>query len=130
MLSLPKQKTKFWNDTVSYLLGDTKLTILLTKETKMKVNPIRDRILVKPASKESTTSGGIVLPGNASDNNPEQGEVLETGTGKILENGTVLPLTVKKGDKVLFGKFSGQKVRINNEEHLILSEDEIMAIVE
>ena len=96
----------------------------------MKVNPIRDRILVKPASKESTTSGGIVLPGNASDNNPEQGEVLETGTGKILENGTVLPLTVKKGDKVLFGKFSGQKVRINNEEHLILSEDEIMAIVE
>lgn len=130
MLNSLKPKTKFLEDTVSYLMGGTNLTFLLNEEIKMKVNPIRDRILVKLATKESTTSGGIVLPGNANDDGPEQGEVLEVGAGKILENGTTIPLTVKKGDKVLFGKFSGQKVRINNEDHLILSEDEIMAIVE
>lgn len=111
-------------------MGDTDLTFLLNEEIKMKVNPIRDRILVKVSAKESTTSGGIVLPSNTNEEGPEQGEVLEVGSGKILENGTAIPLTVKKGDKVLFGKFSGQKVRINNEDHLILSEDEIMAIVE
>ena len=129
MLSLPKQNNKFWRDTVSYFWGDTLPKFLLTKEKNMKVNPIRDRILVKPIDADTVSKGGIVIPDNAKEK-PIQGKVLGVGTGKITEEGNTIPLTVKEGDVILFGKFSGQTVRIDNEDHIILNEDDVLAIVE
>ena len=95
----------------------------------MKVNPIRDRILVKPIDADTVSKGGIVIPDNAKEK-PIQGKVLGVGTGKITEEGNTIPLTVKEGDVILFGKFSGQTVRIDNEDHIILNEDDVLAIVE
>lgn len=95
----------------------------------MNVRPIRDRVLIKPLDAETTTKSGIVIPDNAQEK-PMQGKVLGVGTGKIAEDGTIVPLVVKSGDTIMYGKFAGQTVKINNEEHLILKEEEIMAIVE
>jgi chaperonin GroES len=95
----------------------------------MNVKPIRDRILIKPEDKDTVTASGIVIPDNVAEK-PMKGKVLAVGTGKIAEDGTVVPLVISAGDTVLFGKFSGQTVKIDNEEHLILKEDEVMAIVE
>jgi chaperonin GroES len=95
----------------------------------MKVNPIRDRILIKPLDQDNVTASGIVIPDNAQEK-PMQGQVLSAGTGKVTDDGTIIPMVVKTGDTVMYGKYSGQTVRINNEDHLILKEDEILAIVE
>jgi chaperonin GroES len=95
----------------------------------MNVKPIRDRILVKPEEKDTVTASGIVIPDNVAEK-PLKGKVLAVGTGKISEDGSVVPLVIKSGDTVLFGKFSGQTVKIEDVEHLILKEDDIMAIVE
>jgi chaperonin GroES len=95
----------------------------------MKINPIRDRILVKPLDQDTVTASGIVIPDNAQEK-PMQGQILSAGTGKVTEDGVTIPMVVKTGDKVMYGKYSGQTVRINNEDHLILKEDEILAIVE
>jgi chaperonin GroES len=95
----------------------------------MNVRPIRDRVLIKPLDAETTTKSGIVIPDGAQEK-PMQGTVLGVGTGKIAEDGTIVPLVVKQGDTIMYGKFAGQTVKINNEEHLILKEEEIMAIVE
>ena len=95
----------------------------------MNVKPIRDRILIKPEDKDTVTASGIVIPDNVAEK-PMKGKVLAVGTGKIAEDGTVVPLVVKAGDTVLYGKFSGQTVKIDDVEHLILKEDEVMAIVE
>ena len=95
----------------------------------MKIKPIRDRILVKPLEAETTTKSGIVIPDNATEK-PMQGKVLGVGTGKIAEDGSVVSMVVQEGDTVLYGKYSGQTVKVENEEYLILKEDEIMAIVE
>lgn len=129
MLSLPRRKTKFWNDSVSYLLGDTKIPFLLEKENKMKVNPIRDRILIKPLDAETVTKSGILIP-DAAKEKSVTGKVIGVGTGKLTEDGQTVPLVVKQGDTVMYSQYSGQKVKINDEEHLILKEDEVMAIVE
>lgn len=95
----------------------------------MKINPIRDRILVKPLEAETTTKSGIVIPDNATEK-PLQGKVLGVGTGKVAEDGSVVAMVVKEGDTVLYGKFAGQTVKVENEDYLILKEDEVMAIVE
>lgn len=95
----------------------------------MNVKPIRDRILIKPEDKDTVTASGIVIPDNAAEK-PMKGKVLAVGTGKIAEDGTIVPLVVSAGDTVLYGKFSGQTVKIDDIEHLILKEDEVMAIVE
>jgi chaperonin GroES len=95
----------------------------------MNVRPIRDRVLIKPLDAETTTKSGIVIPDNAQEK-PMQGKVLGVGAGKVAEDGTIVPLVVKQGDTIMYGKFAGQTVKINNEEHLILKEEEIMAIVE
>lgn len=129
MLSLPKRKTKFWNDSVTYFLGDTEVPFLLKKENNMKVNPIRDRILIKPLDAETVTKSGILIP-DAAKEKPVTGKVLGVGTGKLTEDGQTVPLVVKQGDTVMYSQYSGQKVKINDEEHLILKEDEVMAIVE
>jgi chaperonin GroES len=130
MLSLPIAKSsKFWQDTLLYFFGNKDLRFLLNEEKHMKVNPIRDRILVKPIDADTVSKGGIVIPDNAKEK-PIQGKVLGVGTGKITEEGNTIPLTVKEGDVILFGKFSGQTVRIDNEDHIILNEDDVLAIVE
>lgn len=95
----------------------------------MKVNPIRDRILVKPLENDTVTASGIVIPDNAQEK-PMQGEVLGVGGGKVTDDGNIIPMTIKIGDKILYGKFSGQTVKIQNKEHIILKEDDVLAIVE
>jgi chaperonin GroES len=95
----------------------------------MNIKPIRDRILVKPEDKESVTASGIFIPDNAAEK-PAKGKVLSVGTGRVTNEGNVIPMVIKEGDTVLYGKFSGQTVKISEIEHLILTEDDVMAVVE
>jgi len=95
----------------------------------MKIRPLHDRIIVKRIKEEETTKGGIIIPDTAKEK-PSEGKVLAVGKGKLLENGKIQPLEVKKGNKVLFGKYAGTEVKIDGEEHLIMREDDIIAIVE
>ena len=94
----------------------------------MKLKPLGDRLIVKPIEEEETTASGIVLPDTAKEK-PQKGEVLAVGNGKILENGTKLPLDVKVGNKILFGKYTGTDIKIDGEEVLILREDEVLAVL-
>lgn len=95
----------------------------------MKIKPLQDRILVKRIEEEEKTKGGIIIP-DAAKEKPQEGRVIAVGDGKMLENGTKAPLTVKVGDKILFGKYAGTEIKIEGEEHLILREDDVLAIVE
>jgi chaperonin GroES len=95
----------------------------------MKIRPLHDRIIVKRIKEEETTKGGIIIPDSAKEK-PSEGQITAVGNGKLLENGTLKPLDVKAGDKVLFGKYAGTEVKIDGEEHLIMREDDIIAIVE
>lgn len=92
----------------------------------MKVIPLHDRVLVKRLEAEETTKGGIIIPDTAKEK-PQEAEVIAVGKGRVSEDGKVFPLDVKKGDKVLIGKFSGTEVTIQGEEHVILREEEILA---
>ncbi len=94
----------------------------------MKLKPLQDRILVKRLEEEQKTKGGIIIP-DAAKEKPQEGKVIAVGDGKVLENGQKLKLSVKAGDKVLFGKYSGTEVKIDGEELLILREDDILGIV-
>ena len=94
----------------------------------MKLRPLHDRLVVKRLDNERKTSSGIVIPDNAAEK-PDQGEVLAVGNGKILEDGKVRPLDIKVGDKILFGKYSGQTVKVDGKEVLVMREDDIMAVV-
>ena len=96
--------------------------------TSTKISPLGDRVLVKPAEREETTSSGIVLPDTAKEK-PQEGTVLAVGTGRVLEDGTKVPMEVKAGDKVLYGKYAGTEIKVGNEDHLILSERDILGIV-
>lgn len=95
----------------------------------MKVRPLHDRVIVKRVEEEEKTKGGIIIPDTAKEK-PIEGKVVAVGKGKILENGKQQPLEVKKGDKILFGKYAGTEIKIEGEEHLIMREDDIIAIVE
>jgi len=94
----------------------------------MKLTPIRDRVVVRLLEAETVTKSGIVIPEAAAEK-PNQGEVLSAGSGRVAEDGTVVPMVIKAGDRVLFSKFTGQTVKINNEEFHILKEDDVMAII-
>jgi chaperonin GroES len=94
----------------------------------MKCRPLHDRVIVKRVEEEEKTSGGIIIP-DAAKEKPQQGKVIAVGKGKILENGKVSPLAVKKGDRILFGKYAGTDIKIDDEEHLIMREDDILAII-
>jgi chaperonin GroES len=94
----------------------------------MAIQPLGDRVLIKRLEAEEKTKGGIVLPDTAKEK-PQKGEVVSVGKGKILDNGNLQPLEVKKGDIVLFGKYSGVEVDYKEEEHLILKEEDILAIL-
>lgn len=95
----------------------------------MKIRPLQDRIVIKRLAEEEKTKGGIIIP-DAAKEKPIEGEVVAVGNGKALEDGTVRPLDVKKGDRVLFGKYSGTEIKIDGLEHLILREDEVLGILE
>lgn len=94
----------------------------------MKVVPLQDRVLVKRIEQKEVKKGGIIIPDTAQEK-PLQAKVMEVGKGRVIEEGKLIPLEVKKGDRVLLGKFSGTEVEIDGEEHLIVREDEILAIV-
>lgn len=95
----------------------------------MKIRPLHDRLLVKRLEEQETTKGGIIIPDSAKEK-PIEGKVLAAGHGKLLEDGKVRPLDVKEGDRILFGKYSGTEIKIEGEEHLILREDEVLAVVD
>ncbi len=95
----------------------------------MKIRPLHDRVIVKRLEEERKTASGIVIPDTATEK-PDQGEILAVGNGKILDDGKVRPLAVKVGDRVLFGKYSGQTVKVDGQELLVMREEDIMGVVE
>lgn len=95
----------------------------------MNLKPLQDRILVKRMEEETTTKGGIIIPDTAKEK-PAEGKVVSVGNGKIGDDGKRIPLEVKKGDRILFGKYSGTEVKIESEEYLIMSESDVLGIIE
>ena len=95
----------------------------------MKIRPLHDRVVVKRLEDEKTTASGIVIPDSAAEK-PDTGEVMAVGGGKILEDGSSRPVEVKIGDKILFGKYSGQTVKVDGDELLVMREDDIMGVME
>ena len=95
----------------------------------MKIRPLHDRILVKRIEEQETRRGGIIIPDTAKEK-PQEGKVVAVGNGKVNEDGKKIPLDVKAGDRILFGKYTGSEVKIEDEEYLILREEEVLAILE
>jgi len=95
----------------------------------MKIRPLYDRVVVRRKEEEQKSAGGIVLPGSAKEK-PNQGEVVAVGQGKVLENGELRPLSVKVGDQVVFGQYSGNNIKIDGDELIMLSETEIFGVIE
>jgi chaperonin GroES len=95
----------------------------------MKIRPLQDRIIVRRVDEEETTKGGIIIPDTAKEK-PQEGKVTAVGKGKANEEGKLQPLDVKKGDKVLFSKYSGTEINIEGVEHLIIREDDVLGVVE
>ena len=95
----------------------------------MKVQPLHDRILVKRIDEEEKTKGGIIIPDTAKEK-PQEGKVIAVGKGRVLEDGKVQELAVKKGDKILFSKYAGTEIKLEGDEHIIIREDDVLAILE
>lgn len=95
----------------------------------MHIRPLYDRIIVQRLEEEKQTASGIVIPDTAKEK-PEQGEVIAVGSGRLLQDGTVLPLQVKPGERVLFGKYAGQTVKIDDREYLVLKEEDVLGVIE
>jgi chaperonin GroES len=95
----------------------------------MKVRPLQDRLLVRRVEEQGKTKGGIIIPDSAKER-PLEGEVVAVGSGKRLEDGTLVALDVKKGDRILFGKYAGTEIKVDGVEHLILREEEVLGVIE
>lgn len=95
----------------------------------MNIRPLGDRVVVERLDAETKSAGGIVIPDNAAEK-PDQGKVMAIGPGKMLEDGKVIPLGIKQGEKVLFGKYSGTEVKIDGKAYLVMREDDIMGVIE
>jgi chaperonin GroES len=95
----------------------------------MKVRPLQDRVLIRRVAEEEKTKGGIIIPDTAKEK-PAEGEVIAVGNGKVDDKGKLRPLTVKKGDRVLFSKYSGNDIKIDGVDHLILREDDLLGVLE
>jgi len=95
----------------------------------MNIRPLHDRVILKRMEEETTSAGGIVIPDTAAEK-PMRGEVIAIGKGKLLDSGDIVPLDVKVGDTVLFGKYSGTEVKVNGEDLLVMREDDIMGVIE
>jgi chaperonin GroES len=94
----------------------------------MKIRPLQDRILVKRVEEEEKSAGGIIIPDTAKEK-PQEGKVIAVGNGKVREDGTVQPLDVKKGDRLLFSKYAGTEVNLDGDEHLIIREDDVLGVL-
>lgn len=97
--------------------------------TSTKVTPLGDRVLVKPLEREEVSRGGIVLPDTAKEK-PQEGTIVAAGSGRVLEDGIKVPMEVKAGDRVLYGKYAGTEIKIGDEDHLILSERDILGVLQ
>jgi len=95
----------------------------------MNVRPLQDRVLVKRVEQEQKTTGGIIIPDSAKEK-PAEGVIVSVGSGKVLNNGEKVAVSVKKGDRILFGKYAGTEIKINNEEHLVMREEDILGVIE
>lgn len=96
----------------------------------MNIRPLHDRVVVRRMEEEKKTAGGIVIPDTANKEKPIEGEVIAVGAGKMADNGQVRPLGVKKGDRILFGKYAGTEVKLNGVEYVVMREDDIMGVIE
>lgn len=96
----------------------------------MNLRPLGDRVVVKPLSQEEVTKSGIIMPATVDKERPERGEVIAIGPGKVLDNGSFAPVGVKVGDKIVFKKYSPDEVKIDKEDYLVISESDIMAVIE
>jgi chaperonin GroES len=107
------------------------VSIRTTKKERenMKIRPLQDRILVQRVEEETTTKGGIIIPDTAKEK-PVEGKVMAVGKGRVGDDGKVIPLDVKKGDRILFGKYGGTEVKLSGEEYLIMREDDVLGIIE
>ena len=97
--------------------------------TKVKIRPLGDRILVKPLDKEKQERGGLIIPDTAKEK-PQEGEIVAVGKGKVTDDGKLLPMDVKTGEKVLYGKYSGTEIKIDGEDHLIMHQDDLLGVLE
>ncbi len=95
----------------------------------MQIRPLYDRLVVRRLEAKETVQGGIIIPDSAKEK-PQEGEIVAAGNGKRQEDGSIVPLQVKAGDRILFGKYSGNDIKIDGEEYLILREDEVLAVIE
>jgi len=96
--------------------------------TSTKITPLGDRVLVKPLEREEISAGGIVLPDTAKEK-PQEGTVVAVGSGRVLEDGTKVAMEVKAGDRVLYGKYSGTEIKVGDEDHLIISERDVLGVI-
>ena len=96
---------------------------------KLKIRPLGDRIVVEPLEAEEKTKGGIILPDTAKEK-PQKGEIVAVGEGKLTDDGKRIPMSVKKGDRVIFAKYAGTDIEVDNEEYLLMSESDILAVIE
>ena len=96
--------------------------------TNVKIQPLGDRVLVKPMEAKEVKKGGIIIPDTAKEK-PQEGKVVAAGKGKVTEDGKILPMEVKSGDRILYGKYSGTEIKIDDEEHLIMHQDDILGIL-
>lgn len=93
------------------------------------IRPLQDRLIVRRLDSEEKTAGGLYIPDSAKEK-PQQGEVVAVGKGKVKEDGAIIPMDIKKGDKILFGKYSGTEIKLDGEELLIMREDEVLGVIE
>jgi chaperonin GroES len=101
----------------------------IEEREEMKIRPLHDRILVKRLEGEEKSKGGIIIPDTAKEK-PQEGKVIAVGKGKVTDDGDIRPLDVHKGDRILFGKYSGSDIELEGEEHLIIREDDVLAVLE
>ena len=95
----------------------------------MKFRPLHDRILVQRIEEQKKSKGGIIIPDTAKEK-PQEGRVVAVGSGRVLEDGSVRPVELKKGDRILFGKYSGNEIKLDGEDHIIMREEDVLAVVE
>jgi chaperonin GroES len=110
-------------------LGPSNPKNVIERRLNMKVKPLHDRILIKRVEEKETIKGGIIIPDTAKEK-PQEAEVIAVGGGKKTEEGKVIPMDVKAGDRILFGKYSGTEIKVDNEDYLIIREDEVLGIIE
>jgi chaperonin GroES len=103
--------------------------LLEGRSISMQIRPLHDRLIVKRLEEEEKTKGGIIIPDSAKEK-PIEGKVIAVGKGKVKKDGTNFPMEVKKGDRILFAKYAGTEVKIDGEEHLMMREDEVLAVIE